>query len=404
MDIRPIFSSLRRHKIPVLLIIIEIGLTCFIGMTAVFGISQLAERMRLSSGLAEQQLVLLQTTGGAAQLDDGHARLQEDLTVLRQVPGVKSVSAVNGIPFGGSRSLVGVRLSSDQPQATVVAATYFGEDLVNTFGLHLLAGRSFEPGEYIDSSDVASGKQQASIALVTRALATRLWPDQSALGKTLYAGSGQAVRVVGIIASLIQPGNLGGQDAQWSMVMPVRMSTSGAFYVLRTAPDQRQTVIKAAVAKLKSANPRRIFLQKRTLDAARADAFRTVRSMVNVMAGVIIALLLVTALGIVGLASFWVAKRRHTIGVRRALGATRADILRYFQVENFLIVSIGIVLGMLLAYGLNLVLMQHLAMPRLPYLYLPVGAVALWLLGQLAVLLPAIRASRVPPAVATRSV
>jgi len=113
--------------------------------------------------------------------------------------------------------------------------------------------------------------------------------------------------------------------------------------------------------------------------------------------------LLVTALGIIGLASFWVAQRRRQIGVRRALGATRGDILRYFQTENFLIVSIGIMLGMVLAYGLNLWLMRAYELPRLPLYYLPMGMVVLWLLGQLAVLAPALRAAAVPPVVATRT-
>jgi putative ABC transport system permease protein len=119
---------------------------------------------------------------------------------------------------------------------------------------------------------------------------------------------------------------------------------------------------------------------------------------------VIVALLLVTGLGIVGLASFWVAQRRRTIGVRRALGATRADILHYFQTENLLLATIGIVLGMLLAYGINLLLMRHYELPRMPWMYFPVGAIALWLIGQIAVLGPALRASHVPPVVATRTV
>ena len=90
--------------------------------------------------------------------------------------------------------------------------------------------------------------------------------------------------------------------------------------------------------------------------------------------------------------------------MRRALGATRRQILRYFQTENFLLATIGIVLGMLMAYGINQLLMDRYELARLPALYLPVGAVALWLLGQIAVFGPARRAAAVPPAVATRSV
>lgn len=126
--------------------------------------------------------------------------------------------------------------------------------------------------------------------------------------------------------------------------------------------------------------------------------------MAGMLVGVIAALLIVTALGIVGLASFWVAQRRRTIGVRRALGATRGNILHYFQTENFVLATFGIALGMVLAYGINLFLMSHYELPRLPGIYFPVGAVLLWLIGQVAVLGPALRAAAVPPVVATRSV
>jgi putative ABC transport system permease protein len=178
----------------------------------------------------------------------------------------------------------------------------------------------------------------------------------------------------------------------------------GASYVLRTAPQDRQRVIRAAVAALKKLDPKRVVTQQRTLDDARAEFFQGDRAMTSLLFGVIIALLLVTGLGIVGLASFWVAQRRRTIGVRRALGATRADILHYFQTENFLLATLGIVLGMVLAYGINLLLMLHYELPRMPWMYFPIGALALWLIGQMAVLGPALRASQVPPVVATRTV
>ncbi|MGH8400268.1 MAG: ABC transporter permease, partial [Gammaproteobacteria bacterium] len=171
-----------------------------------------------------------------------------------------------------------------------------------------------------------------------------------------------------------------------------------------TTPEQRQQVLTAAATALRKINPHRIVIAQKTLDQFRSDFFQNDRAMAGTLVGVIIALLTVTSLGIVGLASFWVAQRQRTIGVRRALGATRGNILRYFQIENFLLATIGIVVGMLLAYGINLLLMQHYELPRLPWMYLPVGAVALWSIGQLAVLGPALRASHVPPVVATRSV
>jgi len=165
--------------------------------------------------------------------------------------------------------------------------------------------------------------------------------------------------------------------------------------VLREARDAAQKAAPEAVLNLQ---------QSRTVPELRADYFRQARIMVGMLAGVIVALLLVTALGIVGLASFWVQQRRKQIGIRRAIGATRGDILHYFQAENFLIVTAGIAVGMVLTFALNMVLMKFYEVPRLPLYYLPVGALVLWGLGQLAVLAPAMHAASVPPVVATRSV
>ena len=140
------------------------------------------------------------------------------------------------------------------------------------------------------------------------------------------------------------------------------------------------------------------------MEEMRRDYYQDDRSMAWLMVSVCVALLIVTALGIVGLASFWVQQRTRQIGVRRALGATKGQILRYFQTENFLLATLGIVVGMILAFGINQLMMERYELPRLPLLYLPIGAVVLWLLGQISVFGPARRAAAVPPAVATRSV
>jgi putative ABC transport system permease protein len=114
-------------------------------------------------------------------------------------------------------------------------------------------------------------------------------------------------------------------------------------------------------------------------------------------------LLLITCSGIVGMASLWVTQRRKQIGVRRALGARRIDILRYFITENFLITSSGVFGGVLLGVALNHLLVSQLEMARLPVGYLVGGAGVFWALGVLAVYGPAWRAASTSPALATRS-
>ena len=114
-------------------------------------------------------------------------------------------------------------------------------------------------------------------------------------------------------------------------------------------------------------------------------------------------MLCVTAAGIVGPTSFWVGPRHRQIGVRRALGARKIDILHYFQIENLMIAGGGVVVGVVLAVGLNLWLMSQYEMARLPLMYVLIGMVALLALGQAAVFVPARRASRVSPIEATRA-
>jgi putative ABC transport system permease protein len=136
----------------------------------------------------------------------------------------------------------------------------------------------------------------------------------------------------------------------------------------------------------------------------RAHAYRADVGMAILMGVICVILLCVTGAGIVGLTSFWVGQRRKQIGIRRALGATRRDILRYFQTENLLIAGVGVVLGAIIAVGLNLWMMKQFQMDRMSVLYVVVGVGALLALGQGAVFAPALRASKVSPVEATRSV
>ncbi|MGN6656256.1 MAG: ABC transporter permease [Rhodanobacter sp.] len=410
MELRPILSTLRRHKTTAWLLILEIALTCAIVCNAVFMINHRLQHMHMSTGIDEHALVQIQLAE-VTPSPDIYARAREDLAVLRQVPGVEDVALVNQLPLGGSSSNASIKLDPEQREPTLASVgTYFGENLARTMGLRLVAGRDLRPDEVLDADVVikalATGdtKVIAPVTVITQALAQRLWPGAEALGKTIYVGP-VGVRVVGVVADLARANAYDDATAHYSMILPMFMGAGkDQSYLVRTRPEDRQAVLKAAVSALKKANPRRVVTEQRTYDEVRNQFFENDRSMAGILVGAIAALLVVTALGIVGLASFWVAQRRRTIGVRRALGATRRNILNYFQTENLLLATIGIVLGMGLAYAINLFLMLHYELPRLPAIYFPVGAIALWLIGQLAVLGPALRAAAVPPGVATRSV
>ena len=113
--------------------------------------------------------------------------------------------------------------------------------------------------------------------------------------------------------------------------------------------------------------------------------------------------LVTTCLGISGLVMFNVSTRTRQIGTRRALGARRRDILRYFMIENGLLTTAGLLLGCVLALGLGSWLTQEYGVPKLNPCYLLASVPILWMVGQLAAWIPARRATLVEPSVATRT-
>jgi putative ABC transport system permease protein len=410
MDIRPILSTLCRHKITASLLILQIALTCAIVCNAVFLIHQRLQQMDIASGIAEHELLQIKFAS-IGDRPDAYAQAQTDLATLRQIAGVQAVALANQLPLSGySMSNSGIKLRPQQQQTSLEVASYYGQNLLATLGVRLISGRDFQPEELVDLKTALPAlhngdmKNLPHTVIIDQAVAARLWPGQNALGKTIYFGNDIPMQVIGMSSPLARPDSLQ-MGAQNSIVFPIRLTAAeGGSYVIRTTSEDREQVLKSALAALKRLDPDRIVLEQRTYDELRDGYFQNDRAMAGMLVGVIAALLVVTALGIAGLASFWVGQRRRTIGVRRALGATRGNILHYFQTENFLLATIGVALGMVLAYGINLFLMLHYELPRLPAIYFPIGAITLWLIGQLAVLGPALRAAAVPPVVATRSV
>ncbi|KWV11653.1 ABC transporter permease [Xanthomonas translucens] len=407
MDIRPILSTLRRHKTAAALIVLEIALACAIVCNALFLIGNRIETLHRPSGIAESELVTI-SLGGIGQQVNAAARTREDLAALRAVPGVRNATVLNQVPFVHYSWNTSLALTPDQERPTLNAAQYMAEEgTLQTLGLQLVAGRDFTPDEYLDleiAQTDRDAQKKGTAIILNRATAEKMFPGQNALGKTLYTGP-IPVRVVGIVDTLARPAATSGlAEIDYAMLLPLRLNYTKGLYVLRvTDPARRQEVLTAATAALMKVDNSRLVLKQQTYAEIRDDYFQGDRAMVWLLGAVCIALLIVTALGIVGLASFWVQQRTRQIGIRRALGATRGQILRYFQTENFLLASTGIVLGMLLAYAINQWLMGKYELPRLPLYYLPFGALTLWLLGQIVVFAPARRAAAVPPAVATRS-
>jgi putative ABC transport system permease protein len=411
LQIAPIFAALGQHRIATVLIVLQVALTLAVAGNALFVVVTRVVHLSRPTGTDESHLFVIRNNWkngqDPAQID---AQIRADLAALRKVPNVRDAFSSEAFPLeAGYGLLTGLKLKADPIARPRLAVIYFADEhAIDTLGVSLIAGRNFRADEITTIGRYA--KVSAPVIIITNSLARKLFADGSALGKTVYLPGGPAL-IVGILKSLQGPYAGSGATTrpfdEDNILFPARSSDpDGVIYLVRTTSSDAAPIISAALKALSTEGSGRLIDPADgvlTLTQARHKGYATDRSVALMLSMVSGLLLLATAGGIVGLSSFWVSQRRRQIGIRRALGATAGDILSYFHVENFLIVTGGIALGSILAIVTNLGLMKFYAVGRLPVTALAIGAVLLWLLGQIAAYGPARSAARLPPVAAIRA-
>ena len=411
MEIRPILSALMRSKTGAILVAVQVAISLAILANALYIVNV-------------RQAVAARPTGVAAENDifyvnvqnmdrGGHQRQlaeqKRQAALLRALPGAMSVAQTSQAVLSRSGNITSVSAKRGQATPSAEVSTYFSPDsLLKTYGLQLVEGRDFRPDEVPEIDDDVDDTYP-KVLILTRLVAQKIWPGETSfVGKTLYKGTGDndpELRVVGIVERLQTQGAQVKPRGEYSALLPARLTgrRDSLMYAVRAEPGQRDRLMQEAAQAIRTSTTDRILVRIDTLEQHRQERYRADRGLSWMLIAVSTLLLLVTASGIVGIASLWVTQRRKQIGVRRALGARRIDILRYFLTENFMITSVGVACGVLLALGLNQLLVSQLEMARLPPAYLLAGALVFWLLGVGAVYGPAWRAASISPATATRS-
>lgn len=407
-----IIKPLLHHRLMPLLVVLQVALACAIACNALFLLQQRLVPILMPDGVGQPDHLIMAWHIAARGEPWSATRLHETEMALRAVPGVTSVSVAGSLPmvtnakFAGDVAGIGTDIKTD-------AAMYVGSHLVDTLGLQLVAGRNFSAAEEgVQYKDL--GMDQDGPVIITRALADKLFPGKRALGKRIRVGDdADAVRrtVVGVVAHLMRNDFGSGKhpSLDYTMLYPGIPNhwpvPSFAIRVGHADPQQVLGSVKQVIQRMLGAGlVQGIEPKYEMYSEVRDRALAKSRAAVWLLVGVCLVVLIVTLAGIMGLTSYWVGQRTRQIGIRRALGARRRNILNHLQVENLLVVGLGVALGLVAAYGINFWLMHHYELSRLPWQYLPLGAALLLVLGQLAVLAPALRAANVPPVVATRSV
>ena len=398
MEFGPIIRALKRNKIRFLLIVLQIAITLAVVTNAITMIRTENAKMSKSSGFDDDNIVWVRTKPFSPAFKDLPYRInvvESDLRTIKAIPGVVAVANTNFLPWQGGGSSGEVSASGGDRSKFRTQMYYNTPGILDTLGVKLVSGRPLRQSDLDDDPN----SKAPSTAVISRDLEQLVFKGQSAVGKQLLETGDTVINVVGTFDPFYNP--YGWPIHEYAVMYAGHVSRRGAMYLVRVSPGAMKQVVPMIERRMLQTNSGRN-IEMKTIDEIKNTYFTEGRIVRGGMSIVILLIILVTGLGIVGVTSFSVTERRKQIGTRRALGATKASILRYFLLENWIVTNAGLILGVLAAYGLNVFLVTKTSGAKLDWRFVVIAVVLLWVQGIIATLIPAMRATRFSPVIATR--
>jgi predicted permease len=323
---------------------------------------------------------------------------REVLRRIRQLPLVESASMTSALPLdyqSSSRNIFIAGKTEKQGRETdLIWSAQVDPQYFSTMGTGIVAGREFS-----DTDDAGA----PNAVVINESMAKRYWPGEDPIGREIRIGgrTGKAARVIGVAGQGKYV--LLGEAPQPAFWVPLRQSYSSWVEVVVHSAGNQAAAMDAVRQQIQRMDPNvavfgiqtvDVFL-KRALNLAEAEAY------LGATFGVLA--LALAAIGLYGVISFSVAQRTRELGIRMALGARRSDVLRLVLQHALRFAGMGIVLGLVLGFGLSRVVASLLyevsAQDARVFLLTP-ALLALVAFG--AAYAPALRATKVDPLVALR--
>ncbi len=382
------------------LVAAQIAVSCLLLVGAGLVVRTLGVMAEVSPGFTVDQRLLVSVAPGLQGYDDTRARqlytrLASDLAAL---PGVRGVTIADDVPLDFTSNSAQVLADGVETQGkggVAVGLTVVGSEYFGVMDTRLLEGRDFAPGDTVGAPRVA---------IVSRAMVEQLWGSQPALGRVFRLGGpeGDPVTVIGVAADAKYRGLA--EANQPHAYFPLQQDPPGsATIVLATGADPFALTasVRAAIAAADPDVPIASVRSYRDLLLGRSLLMPSIAARVTTAMGGLA--LLLSLIGLYGVISYRVAQRRRELGIRMALGATNASVVRLMLRDGVRLAAWGIVAGTVSAMIVTR-FARTLLFGVSPTDPLVLSVVILTLIGVtlLASWLPARRAARVDPVLAMR--
>ncbi len=400
LDLMPIIKSLWRNKTGPLLIILQLSLTIAVVSTALFVVSERIAKIERPSGMIEEEIFKIWMRKNSPDADMERIA-KRDMEIIRATPGVIDATPISSIPVSGGGSSTSLYKSPEDKLADFPTAIYEMTDHgLPTLGLALVEGRNFNANEI--NFFARENTPEQTVAIITKDIAEKMFPGESALGKTVYMGNLQ-LTIIGIVERLMGPWP-DSDFATSATILPEIIKDNSINYLVRTDSEKRDAIMHSLVEKLRSIDSTRLIVDEKSMEQIKRESYTSDYAMIKILSFVIFLLTFVNALGIFGLTTFWVSQRRKQIGIRRALGSTKAGVMRYFMLENATLVVFSAIVGSSIAYVNSGYMARTHGMELLRAEYVLITVLFLLLVTLLAAYSPVRRAAQISPVEAVSNV
>jgi len=404
MDIKPIFLSLKQNKFMTILMIIQIAFTMGVLSSSVLVATETLREWGMDSGIPHEDIIRISPEFFDENQDVGQA-LVKDIERVKQMVNVINVAPSNAVPFTAENMINVYLTAQEDAQEYKTVVFHSDENIFDVLQLSLVEGRMLTASDVIRGEDSVT-PQNASQVMISKDMAKVLFGEQSAVGQTIWlAKNSDPVQVVGIYSNFMTGERLNGRGKSYQSIIRPQVKWSQTHqpnYLIRVEQGKATGMLEDIIDVFYLERGRYINsseLLKRT--QKRMYDGRGSRALTMLVISLI--LLIITGLGMTGLTAFQVTQKRKQIGTRRALGAKKRDVMRYFLTENSIITIIGLLIGVLVTLTITFELSEQASQNFMNLSVLLLTGLVMWLVNILAVWFPAKRAANIEPAIVTRS-